>query len=202
MLSTDGSAVSTTSVSHAGPVPLFYEAMRYIDRIGHSRRASATILRSEAFYTAGYHADPISMSGLNNLDVSLHVELVNLTGIYDGQAIFEVGNKNLLWKARADKMLECIQRSIGTHASDSWSRARQAGSSVQSLNSDVSILVTSPSPAAENFFLSLWHNRLLHRNVVDLCKAILQSHIVVGDVSQLKFQYRSSMTESVCAYCA
>ena len=87
-----------------------------------------------------------------DLDVSLHVELVNLTGVYDGQAIFEVGNKNLLWKARADKMLECLQRSIGTHVSDSWSRARQAGSSVQSLNSDVSILVTSPSPAAENFF--------------------------------------------------
>jgi len=87
-----------------------------------------------------------------DLDVSLHVELVNLTGVYDGQAIFEVGNKNLLWKARADKMLECLQRSIGTHVSDSWSRARQAGSSVRSLNSDVSILVTSPSPAAENFF--------------------------------------------------
>jgi hypothetical protein len=144
--------------------------MRYIDRIGHSRRASATILRSEAFYTASYHADPISMY---DLDVSLHVELVNLTGVYDGQAIFEVGNKNLLWKARADKMLECLQRSIGTHVSDSWSRARQAGSSVQSLNSDVSILVTSPSPAAENFFFI----SLAQTPVTSECCRSLQSHL-------------------------
>jgi hypothetical protein len=106
-LSTDGSADSTTSVSHAGPVlPFcdavlpFYDAMRSFDHIGHSRRASATILRSEAFYTASYQTDTISMS---DLDVSLHVELVNLTGIYDGQAIFEVGNNNSLWKARAKK---------------------------------------------------------------------------------------------------
>jgi hypothetical protein len=137
-------ANSTISVTHAGPVPPFYDVMRSFDHIGHSRRASATILRSEAFYTASYQTDTISMS---DLDVSLHVELVNLTGIYDSQAIFEVGNNNSLWKARADKMLECLQRSIGTHASDSWSRARQAGSSVQSLNSDVSILVTLPSSA-------------------------------------------------------
>jgi hypothetical protein len=73
-VSTDGSADSTT-------------------HIGCSRRASAAILRSKAFYTACYHADPISMY---DLDVSLHVELVNLTGTYDGQAIFEVGNNNSL----------------------------------------------------------------------------------------------------------
>ena len=123
-------ANSTISVTHAGPVPPFYEA----------------------FYIPDLHTNLISMSDLDDLGVSMHIENGKLTGFYNGQAIFEVDKKNSLWKARADIMLECLQRSIGTHVSDSWSRARQAGSSVQSLNSDVSILVTSHSPAAENFF--------------------------------------------------
>jgi hypothetical protein len=171
-------ADSTISVTHAGPVPPFFEA----------------------FYIPGLHTNLISMSDLDDLGVSMHIENGKLTCIYNGKAIFEVDKKNSLWKARADKMLECLQRSIGTQASDNWSRARQAGSTVQSFNSDVSLLVNSS--AAIEAFLSLWHKRLFHRNIADLCKAIIQSRIIVGDVSQLKLQYRSQMTENVCDSCA
>lgn len=114
-------ADSTISVTHAGPVPPFYEA----------------------FYIPNLHTNLISMSDLDDLGVSMHIEHGKLTGFYEGNAIFEVDKKNSLWKARADKMLECLQRSIGTQASDNWSRARTAGSTVQSLSSDVGLLAKS-----------------------------------------------------------
>ena len=171
-------ADSTISVTHAGPVPPFYEA----------------------FYIPNLHTNLISMSDLDDLGVSMHIEHGKLTGFYEGVAIFEVDKKNSLWKARADKMLECLQRSIGTQASDNWSRARTAGSTVQSLSSDVGFLAKSTYATEE--FLSLWHKRLFHRNVADLCKAILQLRIHVGDIANLKIQYRSQMSESVCDSCA